>query len=372
MKSRILKIMVITIGIILLANLTSKATTPTISSNEVDIKKAQSESLGETSGEETEWTDFSKAQISLKKENMSNAKIEVTGVTPKEGRGYYVVITNNSDKPIITDIIEQGIEIYYDDTSKSLKNTLNDKLDKCVELSGDLYVSLVESKAPNINIALYGKKIDRFDEPKYTEAFFATFMSFDNDQIILNFTHNKENNRKLQMKVGKITDTNILQQIKNEDSSAFENLMKYAKSNSGIYDKTVDAVKNDAFGIKYDTSSNCPLIDLKGIEDGAYYYLYVKTDDENGKYVSNEGVTLAKANANYGYNWVMNFYGKDDFKWSEFGGSNQGGEKSDDTTIAPSKSLPYAGWTRYIVFGIAALSAIAVVSYKKYEKYKKI
>lgn len=152
-------------------------------------------------------------------------------------------------------------------------------------------------------------KLTRFDEAKYNDAFYATFMTYNSDQLITTFTHAEENNRKIEIKVGKITDKSILNKIKNKDSSAFSELMKYAKSNNGIYDQILDA--DNSYAIKYDagagTTKNNSVIQLSGLQNEEYYYLYVKTDDENGKYISNEAVTLAQASAYGDGKWYMFF-----------------------------------------------------------------
>ena len=76
-------------------------------------------------------------------------------------------------------------------------------------------------------------------------------------------------------------------------------MLSLAKSNDGIYNKTVDVNGND-YAIEYCAgggwSKENEVINLKGLKDGEYYFLYVKTLDENGKYIEQEAVTLAQAN----------------------------------------------------------------------------
>ncbi len=49
-------------------------------------------------------------------------------------------------------------------------------------------------------------------------------MTYDADQIVTTFTHASENDRKIEIKVGKITDKTILNKLKNNDSSGFSDL----------------------------------------------------------------------------------------------------------------------------------------------------
>ena len=323
---------------------------------------------------EGDWTDFSNAKLELKKDGISGAIVEVSGVTPKKNSSYYLLITSNSSKPTANEeVYKEGIELVYDETSKKLKSSEMDKISNYVELNQDLYANVVETQMglKNNAVVSYGNKLTRFNEPKYSDAFFATYMVQDSDQIVVNFTHNRSNNRKIQIKIGKVTDVSILKKIKNKSSTGFEELLKFTKSNSGIYNQTVDADKDDSFAIEYNagTKTDTPgiskgnsVINLNGLEDDEYYFLYVKTDDENGKYVSNEAVTLAQANV-YNGGWGLFFYGSSDFKWSEWDLTEK------DDTVAPG-ILPQTG-IGYVVCGMGILIVIlsSFIAYKKYKKY---
>lgn len=322
-----------------------------------------------------DWTDFSDANFELKKEGSSKAIIEISGVTPKENRDYYIYITSNSNKPNGSkDDSENKINLDYDEDSKTFRTTNYYKVAKYVELNQDIYVAVLETDYHKYNITPYGKKLTRYSEPKYNDAFHATFMDNSMDQLVTNFTHSGFYNRKIQIKVGKITDISILKKIKNQNSTGFEELLSYAKSNSGIYNKTMDADKNDTFSLEYNaghgTITENEVIDLKGIEAKEYYFLYIKTDDENGKYTSNEAVTLGQANVFYNGHWSILFYGSSDFKWTEWE-TNPGGGKTDpgDDSIVPG-TLPKTGY-EYLAYGgaILVVAVCGFIAYKKYRKY---
>ena len=185
----------------------------------------------------------------------------------------------------------------------------------------------------------------------------------------------------MQIKVGKITDTSILKKIQNQDSSGFSDLMNYAKSNSGIYNKQVNTNKS-SYAIEYDASKNSnnadnlPVIDLNGLEHEAYYYLYVKTDDENGKYEPNEAVTLAQASVykDMGTLYLF-FYGTSDFKWANLGDGDGGNSpnlndnlEKDDPSVTPDRKLPQTGMSRGVVASIAATFVIMGISFIVYER----
>ena len=332
-----------------------------------EIKGETTDDSSKSDSTDGEWTDFSKAKFELKKGGTFKATVEISGVTPKEDRTYYLYITSNNSKPNVSGgISNDKITLNYDKNSKTFKVSEMNKVAYYVELNQDLYASVVEKSGLTYNVVTYGNKLERFSEAKYSDAFHSSLMTYKLDQIVTTFTHDSKNNRKIQIKVGKITDQSILTKIKNKDSSGFSGLMTYAKSNSGIYNQTLDADKDDNYSIEYNaggakTTGNS-VIDLKGLENGEYYYLYIKTDDENGKYISNEAVTLATASVINDEEWYMFFYGADDFKWADFG------TVSGDNTMA-SGILPKTG-TSYIMITIAGVViAGGIVAYKKYKKY---
>lgn len=315
---------------------------------------------------EGDWTNFSNAKYELVKDGTSGAVLEVTGVTPKDESTYYIYITSNGDKPDTSNVSSEERMMLSYNKEKNKFIATDSNIAKKIELNQDLYVTILEHNNPKgtENIVSYGKKLTRFAEAKYKDAFHATFMTYDADQIVTTFTHASENDRKIEIKVGKITDKTILNKLKNNDSSGFSDLMKYAKSNNGIHDKVLNA-NSDNYAISYDTNTSNGsnnVIQLSGLEDEAYYYLYVKTDDENGKYISNEAVTLAQANVHDSNKWFMFFYGSSDFKWADFG------EVKEDDSVAPGK-LPQAGMNYVIIGAIAVVGALGIVAKMKYKKY---
>lgn len=319
---------------------------------------------------EDEWTDFSNAKFEIKKEGMYHAIIEISNITPKEKHFYNLLITSDKSKPTINNDSDNLLSLIYDKESKKFKTIEPSKIANYVELNQDLYVSIAEQKAGSMerSIVSYGNKLTRFSEPKYNDAFFATFMTYDSDQIVTNFTHNSDNNRKLQIKIGKITDKLILESLRDKKNNAFEDLLSYAKSNNSLFNQNLDADKNNGFAIEYKADlkerSYNDVIQLNGLENDEYYFLYIKTDDENGKYTSNEAVTLAQASVSDN-KWTLIFYGASDFKWTEWNIS----EPNVDPSVVPT-SLPHTG-IKNIIYGgiISAITVIGIFAYKKYKYY---
>lgn len=330
------------------------------------VKVEPKATTGTEENDDGDWTDFSKAKFELKKDGVSNAILEISNVTPKDEGSYYLFITANDSKPNVTSKDENRIYIRYNKDSKKLYVT---EIEKYVELNQDLYVTILEQKDYKTEkVVLYGEKLERYAEPKYSDAFFATHMTYDSTQLITRFTHDIENNRNIQVKVGKITDVSILKKIKNKDSSGFADLLSFAKSNNGIYNEKHEADKYHNIAYISDNSEetgNNVAIDLKGLQDEEYYFLYIKVYDDDGKYFGQEAVTLAQASTYNTGSWYLFFYGNEDFKWADFGET----EPNDDTK-APV-TLPDTGIGKYVAI-ISVLAVVVAVSYIQVKKMKEI
>ena len=345
-------------------------------SSEIKEEQVQATDAGTTS---EDWTDFSNAKYELKKDGISGALVEATGVVGKTNSTYYVYITSTLAKPDINEFLkEEKIYFEYNEEEKKFVSNGNLMVAKFVEINQDLYINIIEYSAGKYEIVSYGNKVERFAEAKYSDAFHATFMTNEKDQIVTTFTHAKENNRKMQIKIGKISDTTILNKLKNQNATGFSELLGFAKSDSAIYNETLEANKeDDSYNIEYNTIyTDKSVIDIRGLQNKEYYYLYIKTDDENGKYVSNEAVTLAQANV-YNGGWGLFFYGSSDFKWADFGNINENNNGNipgnvEDDSIAPVE-LPHAGSETLIWIGVGAISiVVGAVLYSRYKKYQGI
>ncbi len=331
-------------------------------------------SANEEESTEVEWTDFSNAKFELKKDGISGANLEISGIKINNNSGYYLFITSDNSKPDIDmdsdALFNKGI-ILKNIADSSLLVAEN-YLRQYVELNQDLYATVVQYvySTGSGQIVSYGNKINRYKEAKDINAFFSSFISDERDQIVTTFTHDRNHNRKMQVKIGKITDISVLKKIQDKNSAGFEELLNFAKSNSGIYNEILDADKDDWYAIEYNADLEKPegnaIINLNGLENKEYYYLYIKLDDENGKYISNEAVTLAQAKVSLDVNkWTLMFYGTSDFKWTEW---NTSAPIVDSSVV--QTSLPHTG-IKYILYGgiISAITAIGIFAYKKYKYY---
>lgn len=309
-----------------------------------------------------EWTDFTNAKFELKKVGTSSCNLEISNVIPKSNSLYYLLITSNTDKPKITsDTEKKKISLTYDSNNKKF---YSHELEEYVELNQDLYASVIEENKDK-EVVIYGKKINRYSEPKYNDAFLATFMTNKKDQIITKFTYSGKADRNVQIKIGRVTDLSIIKKIKNGDNSGFESLLSLAKSNDGIFNKNVEIKKDSKSDVSYDANKDSneeDLIKLDNLQDGAYYFLYVKVDDENGKYITQEAVTLAQGQT-YPGGWSMFFYGDNNLKWPDYENTKQ----EDDSTA--KGELPQTGVQATVIISLIVIfTGVGVFSYRQYRK----
>ena len=223
----------------------------------VEIKSQQS-SEEETTTED--WTDFSKATYELVKNGSSFYYLEIKNVNLKDTSSYYTYISSTVDKPDLTKVGGLQDKIGISNEKKMSVESIN----KYIELNQELYVNIIESNGKEEKVVSYGNKIERPVEPKYSDAFQSTTsLTYKDSLICTNFIHGSSNDRKMQIKVGKITDMSILRKIKGQDSSGFADLLNFAKSSSAIYDKMLDADKSIDLKFTADLETSEKRINLK-------------------------------------------------------------------------------------------------------------
>ena len=115
------------------------------------------------------------------------------------------------------------------------------------------------------------------------------YISFSKDYTFFaNLEIHSEINRKLNIKVGEITDNSILKSLQKEEKDSLNKLMSYAKDDKGIYSTLLDIDYNS--DLKYK-----PLTQSMDLKDKKYYYVYLYLDDEDKKYVGIEDINIYQA-----------------------------------------------------------------------------
>lgn len=241
-------------------------------------------------------TDFSKVKLTvegLKDNDQSNAYIRITDATFAEDSSFKVIISKDN-----TDIPESfnASSDEYDRSallcSLKLENgTVIDNATVCssdylkaTEKYGDVYVTFyedikdgpVEYKKVSDTILVsrpaslpLSKRITAYLFPDRTSFFLRS----------LNYISTE---RKVNYKIGVISDKSILNKIKNGNYVGLQELLTYAKNdnNSAMSGNT-----------KADYSQPA-LLNQNKLVEGSYYYVYLELDDENGTYYPVEDVNL--------------------------------------------------------------------------------
>lgn len=342
------------------------------------VKTFATETGGEAgtggAGTTEEWTDFSKAKYEIKVENGRDIELNITNVTLKEGSSYSYTITNsNSQVPELADITE---------TIFNLNGGKN--IDKYYELSGDMYLWIKEYDSSKLNgnkekMVVSGQKLERLDyNPHYYNAFSSTVVSNSGFTIIMNYWCASGNTRSANIKIGKVNNQTLLKKIKNNEAGALEELLQYAKTSDATFSRKL---KTDSGSIMFrEIEENSFGFKNSNVEDGAYYYLYVDVDSENGKYYPvGPAVTLARASV-LGKHISMFFYGSNDFKWElpeelpteeEPAKEQPKEEEKKDETIAKEK-MPNTGLTYIVTLAIGTVTVLGAVAYKKHNNLRGI
>ncbi len=342
--------------------------------------------------------DFSKAEYEVVKNGASSVNLHIKNVT-NNGNQLYYCITSQNQKPEIKFKNNGGLDssdskwkaiIRYE--KEGFFNATG--LEEYVQLNQDLYLWIIAEERLETNYydengnsidyttkyVVTGQKLERLKYPVYAEMFFATYMSHNSTQIVCNIPYGDKTERKFTLKIGKITDKNILNGIKNNNGEAWNSLLEYAKNNNALYNNKLTTNKTVDFA-EYNTNltqqEKRDIIQLNNLEDKAYYYMYVVFDDENGKYYPASGLTLAKASVYESGEWYLFFLGNKDFKWDDFGTAQKGTATVDGkTTGTTTKSstptkLPYTG-TVTIGLAIITITGCAIFFKVKNDKYKGI
>ena len=320
-------------------------------------------------------SDFSNATYKINEQNSYIYDLRISNVKfgDVETGNLKYMFTSSSTQPTYNN---SDVESLSFDKSSGEANIHS--IEKYLELKQDMYLWIFETDGSDVTGKIvYNKKIEKPELKKYTDVFTITQITKDSAQVLFNAPWSASTKRNIKIKVGEVTDNALLNSIKNKESNCFEKLVTYAKNNTGkLIDETVKSNTSSAntaqgyYDGKFSIKSN--------VEDGKYYYLYAYVDDENGKYIPIEGVTLAYSSNPTGDYWFLFFLGEDDFKWKDFtaNGSNGGSSSvvantSKDNTIAKTV-LPATGADLVVSISIFALAISTVIAYVKIKKYRDV
>ena len=291
------------------------------------------------------WTDPSNIKFTV----TEDFYLKVSGL--KEDGKYYGFISNGKIAPTVPDT---G---WIENENLPVTNKPGFSISKYLEKSGDIYVWIYETQIVN-NVRqnkciIEAQKIERPALKKIGTRMKCYFLNEETSTHLFE-AYNYENARKINVKIGKVTDKSILRAIKNGETDCLQKLLDYAKNADSIYTGTVPLGRSESITNK-----------LNLVND-EYYYVYMVLDDENGKYFPVEDVSLYQA-LTYEKDGKTSKnlfdYLNDNFKW------NLG---NDDTTIDNTKAtgkLPQTGASIVIYVAITLVIVAGVIFAIKYKKY---
>lgn len=291
------------------------------------------------------WTDPSNIKFTV----TEDFYLKVTGL--KEDGKYYGFISNGKIAPTVPDT---G---WIENENLPVTNKPGFSISKYLEKSGDIYVWIYETQIVN-NVRqnkciIEAQKIERPALKKIGTRMKCYFLNEETSTHLFE-AYNYENARKINVKIGKVTDKSILRAIKNGETDCLQKLLGYAKNADSIYTGTVPLGRSESITNK-----------LNLVND-EYYYVYMVLDDENGKYFPVEDVSLYQA-LTYEKDGKTSKnlfdYLNDNFKW------NLG---NDDTTIdntTATGKLPQTGASIVIYVAITLVIVAGVIFAIKYKKY---
>ncbi len=306
------------------------------------------------------WADISKMKVELESGDVNN-DLNISGISVIDGHEYYVYVTKNKmTEPPKT---SAGFPQDYNGTLNS-DGKARIFVNKQLELKGATYLYIYENYRDNTSSSYKGKFIVKDYEIQRPEIklgsrikcyFFGKSASLEGyTSTFLKTPHDSDVSRKIKLKIGKVTDINILRAIKNGDANCLERLLDYAKKADKIYEGTV------ALGNSDDIASGLNIV------DDEYYYVYMVAEDE-GKYYPVEDVSLYQALIGETVGKNLFDYLSDEFKWN-IGDDPAPTQKPDDTTM--DGKLPQTGQTIITAIIVVIVSAVGVIFYIKAKEYK--
>ncbi len=312
-------------------------------------------SVGDSTGQEDEsdedddvvWTDFSKAQVSFKFDSNTSIIMNISNVklTDKHVLTAYI----GTDPNNLSKQNKDGEFPFYTLTNETDK-IQGQVPNQCMALNKEYYYSLEEvSYIPSEHrkVVLTGK-IERPELPpvgsRIDVYMYAKGECFPIHSTYSDSVHYK---RKINYKVGKVSDTNLLKKFKTNETQAFKELLTYAKNSPALTEGTIDGSQKNDFN---------PADKIK-LDERSYYFGYYTLDDENGKYYPLEDAQI----------YIEASGALCHFAYADMQISDEG---SEDKTVSPEK-LPYAG--AIAISGFVIVSSIVVFCiYRKHKQYDDI
>lgn len=274
----------------------------------------------------------------------SSLNINVNGEFEENTLYYAMFVDKDSIKP--TDIPKSWHESIKTDKDnieswKTISSHGNINIsDDWYLLNGYDYVYILKCNKDSCNISNNPIKIEKPALPELSKRYQIYFFSDDKSLSIFPYFPymGKNGAHKLDLKIGIITDENLLYKIYKNEAGALENLMDYAKNNSGSSYLCDDINCND---LSFQNLN---------INNGSYYYLYTTYENKDGIYRDLSDISIAQA---------INGTLSNDINWNF-------NKSKDDTTIKNPKTSDVK--ITLVMLGILVMGMFVILGYKKVKK----
>ena len=359
--TKLILILAIVIGCTLLcvnktnAETAQTGTTGTTGTTENDKDSQKTDGLTDFSNAKFNWTFVER-----------NYYLTISGVDINSSHTYFYCVTNSKDtQPDSKDAKLLG----------SKNNSLTFYDNGYITINKDMYLWIYETIGSEKELALKGQKIEKPKLYENGDVFKsnATLTSVETvnkcSSILFNYPVST-NKRKFKLKIGKITDNAVLKKLK--ENNDYTVLMDYAKKcTTLVYDKD-EETKEYPNSSDWETSE--VIMNTNTLQDGAYYFVYVDFDNENGKYIDMEAVTYGKMKIPQN-EWFLFLNGEDGFSWDNL--DNQEAPKqeeqpnNEDNTKAKTV-IPQTGESAIVIATIIGVAGVGIFTIKKLNSMRDI
>lgn len=336
-------------------------------------------------------TDVSNVNFSIEKQGNEfyNYYLKISGLTRKEGYDYFAFVSNSPtlSADILADPYESTKKFFINSNGTQLIKDINTK----IEQNGDIYVWLYQHNNNNMyidtasrtQVLISAKKVERPQLGSLGLRLQAYFFNEDTSLFVKEFP--VSDGRKFHIKIGNITNIEILKSIRDGKAGSFASLLNYAKSDSNpFYDS---AISYNGSTTKYSAiAPNLPIVN-----DG-FYYVYMYLEDENGKYYPLEDIGLYQGLVSevVGKNLTDYYTEKDKFNWDALGSETPGTQEptpnpnptpnpTPTPTPTPNPSDPTATKIPIpntgkgtLIIGFIVILVSGIFAYIKSQKYREI
>lgn len=336
-----------------------------------DIEEEKLENVKNNTEQETKETEEIEETISAPSEN-TQTEDETENFTWLDGEKFTVkFIAEDSKERIIVSGIPASYEnsfyvnIYEENTSeaKAIDNVALLKVKEKEDYIGDL-----SNKYMSLNKKYYYKIEERQKDSLNKKEISSTFKEIERviPEIgkrldLYMYAENKSNamqkyyydssttTRKMNYKIGKIDNIELLKKFKTDEREAFKELYEYGKKDKGLTSGTHNEIYKE---VDFNPASKI------SVNKDEYYYAYLEMEDEEGKYYPVDDVAIYIGMEN---NTLIHFA----FADMEFNDT-----KLEDPTTAGVK-YPYTGEIA-IGTGIIILIGTTYILHRKNKKYQDV